>query len=392
MRSHRLVPDLGYCLIRQDVFRFPTGSELGEPGLYRIHVRVFWARLGEGASRLGAFAWASGLGEGVALVAVDDAVEAVSHASCLRFRGEVSLRGAVAAGWVGAHCDAALDRCGGVFACLIDELEAACPCGFVWQETDAIVLGGGRQAPCRRKRDLSTAGWATDRAPPQVRLGIPVGARGLKIFIFGIFVFERRHIWIDSIHQRFDAVAEAFAHALVFFEEVVSILLRPLAGGVEDDVGDWVELVGVGAQSESSRLEWDGAAARGHIEDDRVLYCEVVTEPRAFIVSKVVRECALVVVLAVGVAGVDIDGGLEGDAVRLGGGDARLVANDLRVRSHGCHEAFVVGVRWQEAGRHGCAAHGEWPACPPDVQPVDGRQRGGCVPFAYCFDGDFVDG
>ena len=294
MRSHRLVSNLGYCLIRQDVFRFPTGSEFGEPGFYRIHVRVFRARLGEGASRLGALAWASGLGEGVALVAVDDAVEAVSHASCLRFRGEVSSRGAVAAAGIGAHCDAALDRRGGVFACLVDELEAACPCGFVWQETDAIVLGGGRQAPCGRKRDLSAAGWATDRAPPQVRLGIPVGARGLKIFIFGIFVFERRHIRIHALHQLLDALEEAFAHALVFFEEVVSILLRPLAGGVEDDVGDWVEFVGVGAQSESSSLEWDGAAARSHIEDDRVLDGKVVMEPRAFIVGKIVRECALV--------------------------------------------------------------------------------------------------
>ena len=170
------------------------------------------------------------------------------------------------------------------------------------------------------------------------------------------------------------------------------MLLRPFAGGVEDDVGDWVEFVGVGAQSESSRLERDGAAARGHIEDDRVLDGKVVMEPRAFIVGKIVRECALVVVLAVGVARVDIDGGLEGDAFRFGVGDARLVADDLWVRSHGGHEAFVVGVRWQEAGRHGCAAHGKWPPRPPDVQPVDGRQRGGGVPFAYCFDGDFVDG
>ena len=218
MGRFHCVPDLGYCLIRQDVFRFPTGSELGEPGLYRIHVGVLRAGLCEHASRLGAFAWDAGLGEGIALVAVDDAVEAVSHASCLRFRGEVALGGAIAAGWVGAHCDAALDRGGGMFACLVDELEAACPCGFVWQETDAIILGGGRQAPCGREGDLSAAGWATDRAPPEVRLGIPLGARGLKIFIFGIFVFERRHVRIHALHQRLDAVAEEFAHALVFFE------------------------------------------------------------------------------------------------------------------------------------------------------------------------------
>ena len=88
---------------------------------------------------------------------------------------------------------------------------------------------------------------------------------------------------------------------------------------------------------------------------------------------------------------INIHGLLQTDARGFGLVEGGLIGDNFGVSAHSGSEHSPVGVGGQQPGGHGGAANDQRPPRPPDMKPVDRRQRRSGVPFPDGLNRYFVD-
>ena len=113
-----------------------------------------------------------------------------------------------------------------------------------------------------------------------------VAAASLRVWAVAAGAIGLRFIRVDVCKPLVDAGQEFFANLLAVFQQLVPVLLWPLASRPENQTGHGVEFVGDGAEPQPPGLEGDGATASGDVQEEgggfRILIDEV----------RVVLECS----------------------------------------------------------------------------------------------------